>query len=270
MTEYDDLELVKVTREGKVLVISLNRPESRNAINGELAQDLHEALRRVAQDDTARAVLLRGEGKSFCVGGDVKMFAERQEEAEPPSPAVRALGTLHGTEMIDLLLAIPQPTIAAVQGHAMGLGSTIALFCDVVVAAEDAQIADSHVNIGLVAGDGGAVMWPLMAPFGAAKWYLMTGDRMTGTEAERLGLVLKAVPEPELLEHAMGVATRLAELPPLALQGTKATLNRIIKHRMDLTLDFGLLYEGATFLSEDHREATAAFIEKRSPDFKGR
>ena len=270
MTNYDDLEMVKVTREGNVAVISLNRPDARNAVNAELSHDLHEALHRVAGDTDARAVLLRGEGKSFCVGGDVKMFDDRKKEAEPPSPAVRALGTLGGTQIIDLLLAIPQPTVAAVQGHAMGLGSTIALFCDVVIAADDAQIADSHVNIGLVAGDGGAVTWPLMMPFGAAKWYLLTGERLSGTEAERLGLVLRAVPEEELLDEAMRVANKLGAMPPLAAQGTKATLNRILKDRMDLTLDFGLLYEGATFLSEDHKEAAAAFVEKRTPTFRGR
>lgn len=271
-TSYEDLTKVEASRHGDVLVLALNRPESRNAINGELSRDLHEAFRRVATDASVRAILIRGEGKSFCVGGDVKMFAEAAEvdQADLPSPAAKAIGTLGGTELVDLLLAIPQPTVAAVQGHAMGLGATIALFCDVVVAATDAQIADTHVNIGLVAGDGGAVAWPLGMPFGAAKWYLMTGDRLTGVEAERLGLVFKAVPEAELFDEGLRAASRLAEMPPMAVQGTKATLNRILRHRMDLTLDFGLLYEGATFLSEDHIEASTAFVEKRKPVFKGR
>jgi len=269
--QYDDLEKVEVTREGAVLVIAMNRPESRNAIDSELSESLHEALRRAAGDGEARCILLRGEGKSFCVGGDVKMFEARPKGSEGGgSPAVTAVNTLKGAGIVDLLLSIPQPTVAAVQGHAMGLGSTLALFCDVVVAAEDAQIADTHVNIGLVAGDGGAAMWPLIAPFGAAKWYLMTGERLTGVEAEKLGMVLKAVPEPDLLDEAMAVAGKLSEIAPLAVQGTKATLNRILRHRMDLTLDFGLLYEGATFVSEDHREAASAFVEKRPPDFQGR
>jgi enoyl-CoA hydratase len=268
---YDDLEKVKVTREGAVLAISLNRPESRNAINGEISEDLHEALRRAAEDTDARAILLKGEGKSFCVGGDVKDFDSRPKGNEGGgSPALTAVNTLKGAGVVDLLLSIPQPTVAAVQGHAMGLGATLALFCDVVVAAEDAQFADTHVNIGLVAGDGGAAMWPLIAPFGAAKWYLMTGDRLTGSEAERLGMVLKAVPAEDLPAESLAVATRLSEIAPMAVQGTKATLNKILRHRMDLTLDFGLLYEGATFVSEDHREAASAFVEKRQADFKGR
>lgn len=270
---YDDLLMVKVTRRDpgdSVLVISLNRPESRNAMNRELSHDLHEALRRVASDKTVRAVVLAGEGKSFCVGGDVKMFDEQQKATEQPSPAERAVGILRGTEVVDLLMSIPQPTIAAVQGHAVGLGSTLALFCDIVVATNDAQFSDAHVNVGLVAGDGGAVTWPLMVPFGAAKWYLMTGERISGSEAARLGLVFKAVAEDELMATALQLADRLGSLPPLAVQGTKATLNRILRERMDLTLGFGLLYEGATFLSEDHREAAAAFVEKRPPVFRGR
>lgn len=270
MTNYDDLELVTVNHVDGVAVISLNRPDSRNAMNAQLSHDFHEALHRVASDADARAVLVRGEGKSFCVGGDVKMFAEQSTTADPVSPAQRVTGLLRGTDVIDLLLAIPQPTVSAVQGHAMGLGSTIAMFCDVMVVADDAKIADTHVNVGLVAGDGGAVTWPLMMPFGAAKWYLMTGERVSGEEAARLGMALRSVPEAELYDEALRVAGRLASMAPLAVQGTKATLNRILRNRMDQTLDFGLLYEGATFLSEDHKEASAAFVERRDPVFKGR
>lgn len=270
MTTYDDLEKVTVTREGDVGIVTLNRPEARNAIDGDLSRDLHAALARVAADDSMRAILLRGEGKSFCVGGDVKMFEQQASAPSDVSPARRVTELLHGTEVIDLLLAIPQPTVSAVQGHAMGLGSTIAMFCDVMVVAEDAQIADTHVNIGLVAGDGGAVTFPLMMPFGIAKWYLMTGERISGTEAARLGMTLRAVPADELAQAGLEAATTLAAMPPLAVQGTKATLNRILRDRMNQTLEFGLLYEGATFLSEDHREAAAAFVERRTPTFRGR
>ncbi len=270
MTNYDDLTLVNVTREGHVGVVALNRPDARNAINGELGDQFHEALRRVANDDSMRSILIRGEGKSFCVGGDVKMFNEQASGPSDVSPTKRVTNLLHGTEVIDLLLAIPQPTVSAVQGHAMGLGSTIAMFCDVMVVADDAKIADTHVNVGLVAGDGGAVTFPLMMPFGAAKWYLMTGDRISGEEAVRLGMALRSVPEDQLLDTAMELAGKLASMPPLAAQGTKATLNRIVRNRMDQVLEFGLLFEGATFLSEDHKEASSAFVERREPNFTGR
>ena len=266
---YDDLDKVLVTREGHIGIVSLNRPEARNAMNSELSSQFHTALERVAKDESMRAILLRGEGKSFCVGGDVKSFDE-QASGSTESPTKRVTTLLHGTEVIDLLLAIPQPTVSAVQGHAMGLGSTIAMFCDVMIVADDAKIADTHVNVGLVAGDGGAVTFPLMMPFGAAKWYLLTGDRMSGTEAEKLGVALRSVPEADLHATALEVAGRFASMPPLAAQGTKATLNRILRNRMDQVLEFGLLYEGATFLSEDHKEAASAFVERREPTFHGR
>lgn len=270
MTTYDDLTKVTVTHEGQIGVISLNRPEARNAMDSELGDQFHAALARVAEDDSMRAVLIRGEGKSFCVGGDVKMFVEQSDGSDGVNPAERVTKLLGGTDVIDLLLAIPQPTVSAVQGHAMGLGSTIAMFCDVMIVADDAKIADTHVNVGLVAGDGGAVTFPLMMPFGSAKWYLMTGDRISGTEAARLGMALRSVPEDELLPTALEVAGRLAAMPPLAAQGTKATLNRILRHRMEQVLEFGLLYEGATFLSDDHKEASSAFVERREPKFTGR
>ncbi len=152
----------------------------------------------------------------------------------------------------------------------MGLGATIALFCDVVVAAEDAQFADTHVSIGLVAGDGGAVAWPLAMPLGAARYYLMTGDRVSGTEAARLGLALRAVPAGDLLDEATAIARRLADAAPLAVQGTKATVNKIVKERLNLLIDLGLALEGGTFVSDDHKEAAAAFVEKRKPTFRGR
>jgi enoyl-CoA hydratase len=276
MISYDDLTKVLVTREGPdglVGVITLNRPDARNAIDSEMTRELHEAFARVAKDTDMRAILLRGEGKSFCVGGDVKMFAAQSAEAgaaDAPSGGQRVAGLLHGAEVIDLMLAIPQPMVSAVQGHAMGLGSTLAMFCDVMVVADDAKIADTHVSIGLVAGDGGAVTFPLMLPFGVAKWHLMTGEPIIGAEAARLGLALRSVPADELHDTALQVASRFAELPAMAVQGTKATLNRILRDRMDLTLQFGLLYEGATFLSDDHKEAAAAFVERRPPKFTGR
>lgn len=267
---YDDLTKVLVTREGAIGVISLNRPESRNAIDGELGSQFREALARVATDETMRAILIRGEGKSFCVGGDVKMFDEQSSAPVEVSQASKVINLLGGTDMIDAILAVPQPTVSAVQGHAMGLGATIAMFCDVMVVADDAKIADTHVNVGLVAGDGGAVTFPLMMPFGTAKWYLLTGEHILGTEAARLGMALRSVPATELQATALEVAARFAAMPPLAVQGTKATLNQILRNRMNQVLQFGLLYEGATFLSDDHKEASAAFVQRREPTFTGR
>lgn len=271
MGDWGDHETVLAEQEGRLLTVSLNRPDRLNAVDGTLHHELTDILKRASGDDSVGALLLRGEGRAFCVGGDVKGFDERASggAADAPNPAQTVLNTLHATEILEAILAVPQPIVAAVQGHARGLGATIALFCDVVVAAEDANFADTHVSVGLVAGDGGAVMWPLIMPFGAAKWYLMTGEPISGTEAERLGMVLKAVPADTLVDEAGALARRLADGAPLAVQGTKATLNRIVRDRMNLVLETGLLLEGATFVSDDHREAAAAFVAKRKPKFRG-
>ena len=269
MADWGGFETLLVSQEGRLLTVSFNRPDRLNAVGGGLHQEFTEVLTRAGRDDSVGAILLRGEGRAFCVGGDVKDFDERASGAEPPPPAHTVLHTMNAAELLESILGVPQPIVAAVHGYAMGLGATIALFCDVVVAAEDARFADTHVSVGLVAGDGGAVMWPLIMPFGAAKWYLMTGEPISGVEAARLGMVLKAVPADRLLDEATRLAQRLAEGAPLAVQGTKQTLNRILRDRMSLVMDTGLLLEGATFISDDHREAAAAFVAKRKPKFRG-
>ena len=267
MTDHPQ-EAVLITMDEGIMTISLNRPDRHNAINAALHVELAAAFERAAADPDVRAVLLRGEGRSFCSGGDVDGFAEWSEESLTGGRQMVGLEK-QGRELLEALLSVKQPVVAAVRGYALGLGATLALFCDVVVAAEDAQFADAHVNVGLVAGDGGAVAWPLMMPFGKAKYYLLTGERITGTDAEHLGLVLKAVPIDDLEQEATRLARRLAALAPMAAAGTKATLNLILRERMNLVLAYGLFYEGATFLSDDHVEATKAFAEKRTPQWTG-
>lgn len=269
MSAYDNNGVVITRLEGHVLTVSLNRPEQRNAVNAEMHHALASILKQAATDRNVRAIVLRGEGKAFCAGGDVTTMAGA-DDGPAPSSAQIVLETLSAAEVIDMILAVPQPIVCALQGFAMGLGATIALLCDVVVMAEDAVIADTHVNIGLVAGDGGAVLWPLLESFAAAKWHLMTGERVNGVDAVRLGLALKAVPAAELDDEATRLADRLSQIAPLAVQGTKATLNRILRDRIALVLEHGLLLEGATFVSDDHREAATAFLAKRQPVFGGR
>jgi enoyl-CoA hydratase len=268
MSAYDPFTAILARKEGHVLTVSLNRPAQRNAINADVHNSLRGILALAAEDHDVRAIVLRGEGKAFCAGGDVGAMVGAGDGAS--SPALGVLSTLDATRMIDMLLAVRQPIVCALQGFAMGLGATIALLCDVVVMAEDAVIADTHVNIGLVAGDGGAVLWPLLESFAAAKWHLMTGERVNGVEAVRLGLALKAVSAAELDEEAQRLAARLAQIAPLAVQGTKATLNRVIRDRIHLLLETGLLLEGATMVSEDHHEAATAFLGKRQAVFAGR
>lgn len=255
--------------DGGVLTITLNRPERHNAVNGDIHAGLEAAFRRATDEESVRVVVIRGAGRSFCSGGDVGDFAEGRP-GESKTGGQQVVGMQSGRELLDAMLAVKQPVVGVVHGYALGLGATIALFCDVVVAADDAVFGDTHVSVGLVAGDGGAVAWPLLMPLGHAKYYLLTGDRLSGREAAERGLVFKAVPGSDLETEAARVVERLASVAPMASAGTKATLNLILRQRMELVLDYGLLREGATFLSDDHREAARAFVEKRPAVFRNR
>jgi len=265
MSDYSQFEKVLAHQDGRLLTLTFNRPDNMNAIDGGVHEDLDALIDLIRADDSVGAVLLRGEGRAFCAGGDIKMMSAAQ-----PTPVERVGSILGSRELLYSMLAIEQPIIAAVQGFALGLGATIALFCDIVVAAEDAYFADTHVNVGLVAGDGGAVLWPLLLPFGQAKYHLLTGDRITGADAARMGMIHKAVPADQLLDEATAVARRLADGPTLALKWTKKAVNQVLRERLDLILEIGLALEGATFLSDDFKEASSAFIEKRKPTFTGR
>ncbi|PTR23797.1 enoyl-CoA hydratase/isomerase family protein [Pseudomonas sp. GV085] len=269
MTDYGRFHSILAELRDHVLVLTLNRPERLNAVGADMHEGLEAILADLRHDTSVRAVVLQGAGRAFCVGGDVKAFAETPAIEQTPCEAM-ALVTRGAGNLIERFLDVPQPIIAAVQGYAMGLGATLALLCDVVLIADDAQIADTHVPMGLVAGDGGALAWPLGMPLGAAKYYLMTGERLSGSEAVRLGLALRAMPATELHDQALQMAERMAALPPLALQGTKRALNQILRQRSQLVTDLGLQLEAATFLSADHKEASSAFAQKRQPVFHGR
>jgi enoyl-CoA hydratase len=271
---YSSFTALQVEQAGRLLTVSLNRPESLNAVNSVLHADLETLWTVVRRDNSVGAVLLRGNGRAFCAGGDVKWMASTAAEADAPSqpgPAERAAELLVSAKSIVAnMLEVGQPIVCAVQGYAMGLGATIALFCDVVVAAEDAVFADTHVTVGIVAGDGGAVIWPLLMPINTAKYYLLTGERLTGSEAKELGLVQKVVPLDQLETTAHGIAQRLADGPSLAIQFTKTTVNKVLRERVNLLLDTSLALEASSFFTADHAEAARSFVERRRPDFTGR
>jgi enoyl-CoA hydratase len=274
--EYDTLI---VEQEDRLLKVTLNRPETLNSIGGGMHEALEDLFYRVRMDSSVGAILLTGAGRAFSSGGDIKGMANTASAAKsggaaPSQGAANGSGIVGGLlkgakRIVMNLLDVEQPIVCAVQGYAMGLGATIALCCDVVLAGESAKIADTHVNIGLVAGDGGAVIWPMLIPVNTAKYYLMTGEPITGKVAAELGLVVKCVPDDELYDAAYEIAAKLAAGPTLAIKFTKMSVNKAIKERANLLFDTSLVLEGATMMSDDHREASAAFVEKRPPVFKG-
>ncbi|HEY2775089.1 MAG TPA: enoyl-CoA hydratase-related protein [Candidatus Binatia bacterium] len=256
---------IRFERDGDVLVVTIDRPGNElNAVNEELHEDLTRLFRELKQESIARAVLLTGSARAFSAGGDFSWFPELQQPGR--MDALRR----DAKQLIWDLLDVEIPIVAAVGGHAMGLGASIALLCDVIFMADSATIGDPHVRVGIVAGDGGTAIWPLAVGPALAKQYLLTGDPVTAEQAERMGLVNRAVPAAELASVAMAFARRLAAGAPLAVRYTKIAVNKLIKDALNVSFDTATALELVTFRSEDHQEALAALREKRKPHFTGR
>jgi len=252
-------------RDDDVLVVTIDRPGSDlNAVNEQLHEDLTRLFRELKLETIARAVLLTGRGKAFSAGGDFAWFPELQQPGR--MEALRR----DAKQLIWDLLDVEIPIVAAVNGHAMGLGASIALLCDVIFMADTATIGDPHVRVGIVAGDGGTAIWPLAVGPALAKQYLLTGDPVAAVDAERMGLVNRAVPAAELFDVAMAFARRLAAGAPLAVRYTKLAVNKLIKDALNVSFDTATALEIVTFRSEDHAEALAALRDKRKPRFTGR
>lgn len=243
--------------------VTLNRPDSMNAIDADTHVALQEVLRQADYDPDARVIVLTGEGRAFCAGGDIKGMKGKTSFGDPS----RVLSV--GRDLIDLLVRIETPLIAKVNGSAVGLGATIALYCDVVCMDEEARIGDRHVNVGLVAGDGGAAIWPMLVGPAKAKEMLMTGRLISGKEAEAIGLVAYALPRDELAGKVQEIANELKALPPYAVKATRASVNKLIQESTSSVLDLSLAYEHLSMKTNDHQEAVAAFMQKRQGVFHG-
>ncbi len=264
MIDYSRYQYIKVDKADGILTITLNRPEALNSFGPILHPELEDVLEDVAKDEEAQAVVLTGAGKAFSAGGDIKEMQRRI--VDPTAPRVTIQGA---RRLIYNLLGVPQPIIAAVNGHAVGLGATVALFCDIVIAADTARIGDPHVSVGLVAGDGGAVIWPLLIGINKAKELLMTGELLTATEAERIGLINYVVPADQVMPKALEMAKRLAGGASQAIRWTKLSVNKVLRERVNLVLETSLGVEFLSMTMDDHAEAVNAFVEKRAPKFKG-
>ena len=248
-----------------VLRITIDQPgDPRNTIDGVLHEELTRLFRELKREEKARAIVLTGQGSTFSAGGSFDWFPSLQDPI--------ALEELRrdAKQMIWDFLDTEIPIIAAINGPAVGLGATLALLCDIIFMADTATIADPHVRVGLVAGDGGTAIWPLAIGPARAKEYLLTGDAIPAAEAERIGLVNHVVPANELADRALAFAQRVGEGAPLAIRYTKQSVNKLIKDALNVSFDAATALELVTFRSEDHQEALAALRERRKPDFSGR
>jgi enoyl-CoA hydratase len=258
-------ETIRFERDGDVLIATIDvAGDDLNRVGAALHDELTQLFPRLQREREARAVLLTGAGRAFSAGGDFEWFPTLQEPGR-----LEAL-RLDAKQLIWDLLDVHLPIVCGLNGHAIGLGASVALLCDVVVMAESATIGDPHVRVGIVAGDGGTVAWPLaIGPVRAKRW-LLTGDPVPAVEAERIGLVTEVVPDAELRDRALAWAHRLAAGAPLAVQYTKQAVNQLTKQALGTSFDLATALEIVTFGSRDHAEALAALREKRSPEFEGR
>jgi enoyl-CoA hydratase len=259
------METIGLERDGDVLIATIDHPHSAlNAVDAQLHRELCELFRTLKQEPTARAVVLTAAGKAFSAGGDMSWF-----------PALRAPEAAHalrreGKQMIWDLLDVEVPIVCGLNGSAVGLGASIALLCDVIVMADDAELIDPHVRVGLVAGDGGAAIWPLVLGPLAAKRHLLFGDPLGATDAVRLGVAVEACPAADVTSRARAWADRLAAGAPLAVQGTKIAVNAQVKQSLLTSFDVSMALEIGCFFSNDHAEAVDAYVAHRTPRFEGR
>jgi enoyl-CoA hydratase len=267
-SDYVNYRHLRFERVGYVLVVTIAHAVSpMNAVDEELHAELARLMADLRRESTARAIVLTGAdagtATAFCAGGDFAWF--------PQLRTVAALEHLRrdAKAIIWDLLEVSVPIICALNGHAMGLGASIALLCDSIVMSTSARIGDPHIRVGLVAGDGGTAIWPLAIGPALAKRYLLTGDQLDADTCLRLGLVTDLAAPDELMPTAMALATKMASMPPLAVQYTKAAVNQQVKQALLASFDIAAQSELVTFLSADHVEAVSAITEKRQPTYKG-
>ena len=247
---YDMPPEIDVAADGPLRIITLNRPGALNAVNDPLHTGLARLWPRLSEDHDARAAVLTGAGRAFSAGGDFGYLEELSRDA-----ALRAKTIAHGRDLVLGMARCRVPVVAAVNGPAVGLGCSLVALSDVVYMAETAYLADPHVQIGLVAADGGPLTWPLHTSLLLAKEYAFTGARISAPRAAEMGLANHVVADP--LSEALACAKRIAGLPRQAVESTKRILNLQLERAVLATLDFAMTAEEQSFGTADFRSIIA-------------
>lgn len=282
-----DYQFIKTETRDGVFILTMHDPPTRNALGPDMSREMNEVLDQFESDPDQRVLLLTGTEPSFCSGANVRGFNRRIEEQEQqaeegsgPAPLpwgkmesryARRRTSEEGAAFLPLRLhELQKPSIAAVNGHAMGVGMGIALACDIRIAAEKAQFSEAFVRMGLIPGDGSS--WQLPKLIGLSNTLLLqyTGDRIDGNEAYRMGLVSKVVADDTIMEASLELATRLAQGPTQSLSLIKYLVQQSLELNLRDSLNLAHVAQEQARQTEDHKEAVQAFLEKRRPEFKGR
>lgn len=263
---YETYQHLKIGRRGRVLTVTLDNPPT-NAVTRGMHAELATIFGDINRDDDTSVVIFTGAGGIFSSGGDIQAMAQRLESGDNSS---WLLAMREAREILYGLLDLRKPIIARVNGHAIGMAASIAMFCDIIIAVDDAKIADTHVKIGLSAGDGGSLIWAQNIGFARAKEYLLTGNLLTGRQAAEMGLINYAVPRAELDAKVDGFAEQLAALPDPATSGTKQSINLVLRRQLEGLIEAHLGIETQTFMTPEHKESVYAFRDKRPAKYPGK
>lgn len=257
--EYERLEFER--RDHGVLLVTMNRPDKYNATDERMHTELAQVWNDISADPRTRVAVVTGAGKAFSAGGDLEMVERMAGDDDRVSHML--------SEMSDLVYNVincEKPIVSAINGVAVGAGTVVALLADVAICADDAKLGDGHVRLGVAAGDHAAIIWPLLAGMAKARYYLLTGEMLTGAEAERLGMVAKSLPRDQVLDESLRVAETLATGSQPSIRWTKRALNNWLNAAGPI-FDQSAAYEMLTFMGPDVVEGAAALREKREPRF---
>lgn len=247
-----------------IATITFERAEKFNSFIRSMALDFHAALDQAAADENVRCIVITGSGKAFCAGQDL------QEATDPNGPPLSKIVSEHYNPIITRIRNIPKPVIAAVNGVAAGAGANIALACDIVLATESASFIQAFSKIGLIPDSGGTYTLPRLIGLQRATALMMLGEKVSATEAQQMGMIYKVYPDVLFLEEVQKIAKQLAKMPTYALALTKQALNHTFQHTLEQQLHLEDELQTLAGNSDDYKEGTTAFLEKRSPVFSGR
>ena len=260
--DYSKYKDLKIDKKDGILTITINRPDDLNAVSEDMHMDFSTIFTDAELDDEVDIIILTGAGKAFCAGGDLKCLLRVHGD-----PVATSYAIAHDRKIQNTMLDMEKPIIAKVNGPAIGLGCSLALFCDFIYATPRSKFADPHVNVGLVAGDGGCVIWPQLIGYARARKYLLTGEQIKAEAACDMGLITEVVSEEEIDDSVQALAEQLRDGAKYAIRWTKTSINAGLKVMANSIIDRSAAFENVTQLMEDHKIALEAFSNKEKPKF---